>query len=224
MKMASVVPLPGRQPNCISLMCTISWIWKLHDLICELEITIVATVKSFTLALIKVQNEALPVCWDHITAENSLCQLSCQLSSFLTSMFQHLSYDARWPSCFAAFHFAECFADQGRGYVWRGASSWRDLRELVAWPLKFNIEQPSIVLNPCSHLVFVGECKLTSITHSSHQQCPGLCGPFFYQYRNAIIIWGYCGEFLFLCLSQMVCTICSISICTRSGGNCSCSS
>ena len=40
---------------------------------------------------------------------------------------------------------------------------WGDLRELVAWPLKFNIEQPSIVLNPCLHLLFVSERRLTSL-------------------------------------------------------------
>ena len=45
----------------------------------------------------------------------------------------------------------------------RCSSSWRDLRELIAWPHKLNFEQPSIVLNPCFHLVFVNEHKLTSI-------------------------------------------------------------
>ena len=62
----------------------------------------------------------------------------------------------------------------------------RDLRELIAWPFKFNIEQLSIVLNPCLHLVFVSERKLTShqhhCIHSSHQQCLGLYGPSVWQY------------------------------------------
>ena len=62
-----------------------------------------------------------------------------------------------------AFHFAECIVDQGRGHTGRGASSWRDIRELIAWLFKFDIEQPSIVLQPCLHLVFVSELKLTSI-------------------------------------------------------------
>ena len=31
------------------------------------------------------------------------------------------------------------------------------------WMLKFNIEQPSIVLNPCLHLLFVSERRLTSL-------------------------------------------------------------
>ena len=100
-------------------------------------------VKSFALARIEVQNEDfLPVWWDHTTTENNLCQLSCQFSSFLTSSFQHLSQVARWTHSLA--------------------SSRRDLRKLIAWPLKFDIEQPSIMLNPCFHLVF--SCrKLTSI-------------------------------------------------------------
>ena len=37
-----------------------------------------------------------------------------------------------------------------------GASSWRDLRELIVWPLTFHIE----VLNQCLHLVFISERKL----------------------------------------------------------------
>ena len=120
--------------------------------------------KSFTLAIIEVQNKALlPVCWDHTVAENSLCQLSRQLNSFLTSSFQHLSYDARWASSLAAFNFVECFVDRGCGHTVRGASSWRDLGELIAWPLKFNIEQPSIVLNSCIHIAFISARKLTSI-------------------------------------------------------------
>ena len=36
--------------------------------------------------------------------------------------------------------------------------------------------------------------------HNSHQQCPGLCSPSVSRYGNTIAIWGYCGEFLFLCL------------------------
>ena len=112
------------------------------------------------LALIKVQNEALlPVWWDHSTAENNVCQLSCQLKSFLTSSFQHLSYDARWASSLAAFHFHECFADQGSEHTGKWTSNWRDLRELIAWWFKFNLEQASTVLNPCLHLVFVSEWK-----------------------------------------------------------------
>ena len=43
------------------------------------------------------------------------------------------------------------------------ASSQRGLRELTAWPLKLDIEQPSIVLNPCLYLVFICYRKITSI-------------------------------------------------------------
>ena len=61
-------------------------------MIYELETTIAVMVKGFTLAILEGQDEAiLPVCWDLTTAENILCQLSCQLNSFLTSSFQHLS-------------------------------------------------------------------------------------------------------------------------------------
>ena len=39
----------------------------------------------------------------------------------------------------------------------RSPGSWRDLMELIDWPLKLDIEQPGIVLN-----LFVSERKLTS--------------------------------------------------------------
>ena len=206
------------------------------DLICELETTIVATIKGFTLTLIEVQNEALlPICWNHTAAENSLCQLSWQLNSYLISSLKHLSYDARWasslaasvwnsvkkvvgpytwisnhkhktevvclgladlrefPTLLAAIHLVECFADEGSGHTRKGDSSWRDLREwmifisqqfhreLAAWPLKLDIEQPTanIVLNPCLQLVFISEHKFTSITAYTilNQRCPGSCCP-----------------------------------------------
>ena len=52
------------------------------------------------------------------------------------------------PATLLHFILLECFGDQGCGHVGRGACSCRDHRELVAWPLKFNIEQPSIAINP----------------------------------------------------------------------------
>ena len=61
-------------------------------------------------------------------------------------------------------------AYQGRGEggsweggSWEGGSSWRDFGDFFAWPLKFDTEQPSKVLNACLHLVFLSERKLTII-------------------------------------------------------------
>ena len=97
-------------------------------------------------------------------------------------------------------------------------SSWRDFRELV-WPLKFNIEQPSIVLNPCLHLIFASERKLTSIiaytvlTNNVLVSAVHLFG----DTENTITICGHCGEFLFLCLrvcqpGSMFCHALSINV------------
>ena len=98
---------------CRSLVPVPAASWLIH----ELDTTIVATVKSFTLALIGDQNEALlPVWWDHTAAESSLSNLSCQCNSFLTSCVQHLSYDARWANSLVAF-FTECFVNQCCRYV-----------------------------------------------------------------------------------------------------------
>ena len=58
----------------------------------------------------------------------------------------------------------------------------RDLREFIAWPFKFNIEQPSIVLNPCLHFVIVSERKFTSIIAYTVLTNNGLCGPSVWQY------------------------------------------
>ena len=64
----------------------------------------------------------------------------------------------------------------------------------------YTIEQPSMVFNPCLHLVFVGEHKLTSIiaytvlTNNVLVSVVQLFG----NTENTITIWGYCGEFLFL--------------------------
>ena len=60
---------------------------------------------------------------------------------------------------------------------WEWASSW-NLRELIAWPLKFDIEQPSRVLNPCLHLAFISERKLTSIIAYA-------------VLTNDVLVWGY---------------------------------
>ena len=85
---------------------------------------------------------------------------------------------------------------------WEGASSCWDLRKLVAWPLKFNIEEPSIALNSCLHFVFVSERTLTSIiAYSVLTNNVLLCTiHLFGDTGNIITISGYCGEFFFLYL------------------------
>ena len=151
-------------------------------------------VKGFTLALREDQNEdLLPVCWGHTTTDNSLSQLSCQLNSFLTSSFQHLNSDVRWACSLAAFHFAEC--------SWGWGSSRQVLRELIAWPLKLDIKQPSIMLNPCFHLVFIDERKLTSIiAYTILTNNVLVCAVYLFgDTENTITILGYCSEFLLLC-------------------------
>ena len=128
-----------------------------------------STVEGFTIALIEVQNEALlRICWDqdHTTTANSLCHLSCQLNSFLTISFQHLRHDARWARSLSHFMLG-C-----GGFV-------VGVRELIAWPLKLDMEQPGILLNACFHLVFLSERKLTSIIAYpilTQNVLPDLCG------------------------------------------------
>ena len=134
--------------------------------------------------------------------------ISCLASSTPSSpvAFQHLSYYDRWASSLVAFNFVECFVDLCRRHTGRGASSWRDPKELAAWPHKFNIEQSSIMLDRYLHLVFVSERKLASIiaytiiTSNVLVSAIHLVGDM----ENTITIWEYCGEFLFL-HSQTTC-------------------
>ena len=111
--------------------------------------------------------------------KNGFCQSPCQLSSFLTSSCQHFGYGVRWASSLAAFHLPECFVDQGCRHTGRWDSSWSDLGVFVAWPLKFNIEQPSIVPSSCHSQAHQHHC-----IHNSLQQGPGLCGPSVWQYEK----------------------------------------
>ena len=118
-----------------------------------------------------------------------LCQLSYQLNSFLTSSFQYLCYDARRVSSLAAFHLAECWS--GSQTHWEGG---RQLGGPIAWPFKLKLEELA-----CLHLVFIGECRLTSII-----VCSVLINNILvfvvHLFGNTNIIWVYCGKFLFLCL------------------------
>ena len=41
----------------------------------------------------------------------------------------------------------------------RMADSWGNLRELIAWPFELNIGEPSILLYPDLHALFISECK-----------------------------------------------------------------
>ena len=141
--------------------------------------------------------------YDGITLQlkNGFRQLSCQLSSFFTSSYQRLSYDCRWASSLAAFYLAGCFADQGRRYTGRWDSCWNELGVFVVWPLKFNIEQPSIV--PSSCLRQWAQIHQHHYVHNSLQQDTGLCDPSVWRYeKKNITIWGYCGEFLFCWLKR----------------------
>ena len=67
---------------------------------------------------------------------------------------------------------------------------------------KFNIEQPSIVLNPCLHLPFVSERKFNSVIAYTVLTINVLvCVVYLFgNMENTITICRYCGEFLFLCL------------------------
>ena len=148
MKMVSVVLLLVTRPNCISSMYHFADVevkhpfQQFHDSICKLETTTIATVKGFTLAFAEIQDEALlTVCWNLTTAENNLHQLLCQLNSFLTSSFQHVSYDARWAT-------SRVLCWSGLRTYREGTGSWRELKKLIVWALKLDIEQSSTVLNP----------------------------------------------------------------------------
>ena len=142
MKMASVAPLPGTKPNCISSVFTMSQMYplqQLHDLICELETTIVATVKGFTFAPAEVQNWALlPVWWDHTTAENSLLSVVLPAQLLPHQQLSASQLHARWTSSLAAFRFAECFVDpccrhMGRGTAVGGTSGSLLLGQIQHW-------------------------------------------------------------------------------------------
>ena len=94
-------------------------------------------------------NEALLIVWwDHTAAANSLCLLSRQLNSFLTSSFQHLSYNTGGPQG------AHCLATQIQH--WTASSCLRQWAQAHQY-----------------HWV-----------HSSHQWCPGFCGPSAWRYRK----------------------------------------
>ena len=109
-------------------------------------------VKGFTIALIEVQDKALfPGCWCLSFAENSLCQLSWQVKSLLTSSFQHLSHDTRWDSSLS--YISSCCVFGGFGYEHTtkgGTASWMDLSELVVWKLKLDIKRYSAQPTPSS--------------------------------------------------------------------------
>ena len=73
---------------------------------------------------------------------------------------------------------------------------------LIAWHHKFNIKQPSIVLNPSLPLILVSEQKLTSIiTYAILITNVLVCAVhLFGDTGNTITVWRYFGEILFLCL------------------------
>ena len=104
----------------------------------------------------------LPACWDLIAAKTAFT--SCLTSS--THFAQQLSASQLWyqmgqhPSCISSC-WALCGSDSWSHC--EGTGNWRDLGELITRPLKFDIEQPSIALNPCLHLVFISELNPTSV-------------------------------------------------------------
>ena len=77
------------------------------------------------------------------------------------------------------------------------------LRELIAWPFKLNVEEPSIMLYPCLHhpchhqwvQVYQHCC-----VHSSCQQHPGLCTPSVWQYGKRHHHLGILWQIPLLCL------------------------
>ena len=95
------------------------------------------------------------LCMIHIQYRNSIIYIYPMCFNSVTQVL-HFTLCHNWN------HVAVLSDTQGHGHAGRVSSSW-ELRELVAWLLKFNIEQPSIVLNPCLHVVFFSERKLTSI-------------------------------------------------------------
>ena len=94
--------------------------------------------------------------WDHAAAENSSPTSSTLTSPAASQLRCHMDQK---PCCISLF----CMLfESGSQTHWGGGGSINWMK-LLAWPLKFDIEQPSIVLTPCHHPVFVSDCELTNI-------------------------------------------------------------
>ena len=186
---------------------------QLHDLICEFETMIIATVKGFTFPLLTFITKLFLQSYG-ITLQLKTASASCLVSSTPSSPAA-FSISATMPDGPAALlHFIFLSAL----WIWLmgilgGGQQLGDLKELIAWPMatQINIEQPSIVLNPCIHLVFVSERKLTSIIAYTVLTSDVLVSEvhLFGYTENTITIWGYRGEFLILrprlCQLDMFC-------------------
>ena len=152
-------------------------------------------VKGFTFALIEVQNETLlPVWWEQPLTVFSSAQLLLHQQLPASQLWCQMGQQ---PCCIS---FCWVLCGSGSWAHWKWDSSWRDLRELIAWPHKFTIEQLSILLNPCLNIVFVRKRKLTSIIVYTvlTNDVPVSVVHLFGYTENTITIWLYCGEFLFL--------------------------
>ena len=161
-KMASVVPLPCYQAQsrttsrrcspsrrCRSLVSVPAaswsdlWVWDIDN--CHARPR--ASHLPFYRFRIKLSSQS-----NGITPQLKTASISCLASSTpssLTAQFQHFSFDARWSSSLA-YRISFCWVLCGSGLQthWEGGQQLGELRELVAWPLKFDIEQPGVGLTP----------------------------------------------------------------------------
>ena len=98
---------------------------------------------------------------------------------FLTSSFQHFSYDARWTSSFDAFHLAEWFVDQGHRHTGKGPAVGGGPQGscFLAIQIRYWAAQHSAQPMPSSCLCQWAQAHQHRCVHNNHQQRPGLCGP-----------------------------------------------
>ena len=106
---------------------------------------------------------------DGMTPQLKTASVSCLVSSTPSSQVAFTISDTMPDEPAAQLHFISLSVlwnmvvdTLGRGQQLGGGGWVGDLREVV-WLLKFDTEQPRVMLNPCLHLVFVSEHKLTSI-------------------------------------------------------------
>ena len=124
MKVASVVPSPGRKPNCIKSMSTISptkvsvsWSISLSPWI--------ATVKSITFTLVELQNEMFLVVENLITTEDCLSHWPSCLSNSMPSSPTAFNISASFfrgdPTLTAFFFFFSWWGEGWSKYHYKRA-------------------------------------------------------------------------------------------------------
>src|SRR5579864_1883621 len=182
MNIASVVPLPGLKPNCMSSIDTFllslssSTLSKnFHDIVQQLNTSVRTTFKCITFSFVHTRHPTLPpVRWNLPFPYNCVAYIRDPKYTVFTCRLQHLYSYSRWTNSFPTLHFRNSCPHLTGGNIFRWPSNCLTRVKTSPIPFELLIQQLVEVFPPDiqQFLLFYNNISITILDTSATIDIP----------------------------------------------------